>query len=298
MTSAAPPGPPPAWTRASSWHCAKRSAGAQTLRAFASAGRNRDALTPPSSGFPLGSPTCIYGFPGIGSIKVGELAGWGCSGRRHTRWVAGVAVLRCCTATDTRFSPTTDNIPAMRSGFSEDEGWWAVGAHLFLTCVTGLAGTVIGDSISHMLFGRTWLLGFPAFWFGAWLGDLVFNKARRRYLERRQARRQRRMTYDLPDSCSAYGHSVPSQGPPPTAIPSPSTHTVVGTGSAGPASWSARPDERGCRPSRFRAGLALGRRWRDGPSWSPRSPAGGVLKPPWTQSVEASAGQRQGGHMS
>lgn len=78
----------------------------------------------------------------------------------------------------------------MRSGFSEDEGWWAVGAHLFLMCVTGVAASAIGDSISSMVFGRAWLLGFPGLWFGGWLGDWVFNKARRRYLERRQARRQ------------------------------------------------------------------------------------------------------------
>jgi hypothetical protein len=78
----------------------------------------------------------------------------------------------------------------MKVGFSEDEGWWAVGAHLFLMIIMGVVVSGIADSVFGLWFSNSSLASFLTLPAGLWLGDSIFHEARRRYLRRRQRAQQ------------------------------------------------------------------------------------------------------------
>jgi hypothetical protein len=78
-------------------------------------------------------------------------------------------------------------------GFSEDEGWWAVGAHLFLMIIFATVSVELAGTITGPLLGDSGLAGkladmieIFALIIGGTGGDSIFNAARRRYRRRRQ----------------------------------------------------------------------------------------------------------------
>jgi hypothetical protein len=64
----------------------------------------------------------------------------------------------------------------------EDEGLWAIGAHVVLMIVGGLAVSALADGFGEWSGG--FLVYFIAIPVGVSLGDWVFRVARRRYLGR------------------------------------------------------------------------------------------------------------------
>jgi len=78
----------------------------------------------------------------------------------------------------------------MKIRFSEDEGWWAVGAHLFLMIIMGAVVSSIAASVFGLWFSNSSLASLLALPTGVWLGDSIFHEARRRYLRRRQREQQ------------------------------------------------------------------------------------------------------------
>jgi VanZ family protein len=66
-------------------------------------------------------------------------------------------------------------------GFRDDEGWWEVGAHLFLMIIPAMVLLIVTDEILKSWFGRSWELpSLLAMFVGIPLGDWVFHRVRPR----------------------------------------------------------------------------------------------------------------------
>ncbi|MEU8005423.1 hypothetical protein AB0B66_30065 [Catellatospora sp. NPDC049111] len=72
----------------------------------------------------------------------------------------------------------------MSYGFDEDEGWWAVGAHVFTIIFSTLAVWLLVEYLFSVLPEDTLIVGVSCA-IGVPVGHRVFHRIRRRYLQQR-----------------------------------------------------------------------------------------------------------------
>ncbi|MFU8852814.1 hypothetical protein ACNAW0_17775 [Micromonospora sp. SL1-18] len=78
-------------------------------------------------------------------------------------------------------------LPSMARGFEEDEGWWAVGLHLFVICAFAGVAIWLADVVLAVPLVKSYLPLVVGSLVGVTLGNQTFHGLRDRYLRRQRS---------------------------------------------------------------------------------------------------------------